>query len=61
MGIGSIMSAKKILLLVSGSSKADILARVLRGAIRPDVPASILRLHPDVTVVTDEEALSKLV
>ena len=61
MGIGSIMSAKKILLLVSGSSKADILARVLRGAISPDVPASILRLHPDVTVVADEEALSKLV
>ncbi len=60
MGIGSIMSAKKILLLVSGSAKAEILARVLNGTISPDVPASILRLHPDVIVVADEEALSKL-
>lgn len=60
MGIGTIMSAKKILLIVSGSDKAAILHDVICGPITPRVPASILQLHPDVIVVADEAALSKM-
>ena len=60
MGIKNIMQARKILLVVSGEDKADILAQVLEGPITPQVPASILQLHNDVTVVADEAALSKL-
>ena len=58
MGIGSIMRAKKILLLVSGEQKAEALAKALTGPVTPQVPASILQLHADVTVVADEAALS---
>jgi glucosamine-6-phosphate deaminase len=58
MGIGTIMKAKKILLLVYGVEKAGILAKALLGDITPEVPASILQLHPDVILVGDEEALS---
>lgn len=60
MGIKTIMSAKKILLVVSGEDKAAILKEVLCGPITPRVPASVLQLHSDVTVVADEAALSKL-
>jgi glucosamine-6-phosphate deaminase len=60
MGIGSIMSAKKILLVVHGEGKADILREAIEGPITPLVPASVLQLHNDVTIVADEEALSKL-
>lgn len=58
MGIGSIMSAKAILLVVSGESKAEALFKSLRGPITPQVPASILQLHPNLMVVADEAALS---
>ena len=58
MGIKSIMAAKKILLVATGSAKADALYKSLYGPITPNVPASILQLHQDVTVVADEEALS---
>ena len=60
MGIKSIMQAKKILVIVSGESKAEILKEVLHGPITPAVPASILQLHNDVTIVADEAALGKL-
>ncbi len=60
MGIKSIMQAKKILMVVSGAGKADILEKSLFGPVTPLVPASILQLHPDVTVVADEEALSQI-
>ena len=59
MGIGTIMSAKKILVVVTGEDKAEILNKVINGPITPQVPASILQLHPDVTIVADEAALSK--
>ena len=59
MGIGTIMSAKKILVVVSGEDKAEILNKVINGPITPQVPASILQLHPDVTIVADEAALTK--
>ena len=60
MGIGGIMEAKKILLLASGKAKAQAIYDALYGSITPQVPASILQLHPDVIVVADEEALSLL-
>ena len=58
MGIKAIMQAKKILLVANGSSKAELLCRSLFGPITPEVPASILQLHNDLTVVADEEALA---
>ena len=60
MGIGSIMKARKILVVVSGEDKAEILKKVVCGPITPQVPASVLQLHPDVTIVADEVALSKM-
>ena len=60
MGIKSIMQARKILVIISGESKADILKEILYGPITPAIPASILQLHNDVTIVADEAALSKL-
>ncbi|MDY2612498.1 MAG: glucosamine-6-phosphate deaminase [Lachnospiraceae bacterium] len=60
MGIKNIMQAKKILVIVSGADKAQILEKVLHGPITPEVPASILQLHNDVTIVADEAALSCL-
>ena len=58
MGIQTIMKAKKILLIANGEGKADILYKACCGPITPQVPASILQLHPDVVVVADEPALS---
>ena len=60
MGIKNIMSAKKILLIATGSSKAKAIYDSLYGPITPNVPASILQLHPDVTIVADEDALQLL-
>lgn len=60
MGIGTIMKAKKVLLIVSGADKADILAKSLFGPVTPEVPASILQFHNDVIVVADEAALAKI-
>jgi glucosamine-6-phosphate deaminase len=56
MGIGTIMQAKKILVIASGADKAEIVKKAFFGPITPQVPASILQLHPDVTVVVDEAA-----
>lgn len=58
LGIKNIMSSKKIILLASGSAKANILYDALKGNITPKVPASILQFHNDVTIVADIEALS---
>lgn len=58
MGIGTIMRAKKILLVVSGKAKAQIVKDAFFGPCTPQVPASILQLHKDVILVGDEEALS---
>ena len=60
VGIKTIMQAKKILLVVSGESKADILSKAFLGPVTNEIPASILKLHDDVTIVGDEAALSKL-
>lgn len=58
MGIQTIMQAKKIVVVVSGKSKAEIVKEAFFGACTPKVPASILQLHRDVVLVGDEEALS---
>ncbi len=60
MGIKTIMQARKVLLVVSGESKAQILRDSFYGPVTPAVPASILQLHNDVSVVADEAALSKM-
>ncbi len=60
MGIGTIMKAKKILVVVSGEDKAEIVAKAFSGDVTPEVPASILQMHQDVTVVADKAALSRL-
>ena len=60
MGIGTIMKAKKILLIVNGEAKADIVAKAFFGPVTPEVPASILQLHNDVVIVGDSAALSKI-
>ena len=51
MGIGTIMKAKKILVVVSGADKAQIVKDAFFGPVTPNVPASILQFHPDLTVV----------
>lgn len=56
MGIGTIMAAKEILVVANGSDKADIVRRAFFGPVTPEVPASILQFHPNVTVVVDKEA-----
>ena len=56
MGIGTIMSAKKIIMVVTGSDKKDILEKSFWGKVDPQIPASILQFHPDVTVICDEAA-----
>lgn len=58
MGIKTIMQAKKVLVVVSGEDKAKIVKEAFFGPITPRVQASVLQLHPDVTVVADEAALS---
>lgn len=61
MGMGSIMKAKKIVLLVNGENKAEILAKIINeNSITTDIPASILFLHHDFTIICDKEAYSKV-
>ena len=60
MGIKTIMQAKKILIVVNGENKADIVERAFFGPVTPEVPASILQLQNDVTLVGDEAALAKI-
>ncbi|MCI9137716.1 MAG: glucosamine-6-phosphate deaminase [Lachnospiraceae bacterium] len=59
MGIKTIMSAHKILVVVSGADKAEIVKTAFFGPVTPQVPASILQLHNDVTLVADEAALTQ--
>lgn len=58
MGIQSIMSAKSIILIASGKAKAEAIFETVCGKIRPSVPSTILQLHPDVTIIADEDAVS---
>ena len=58
MGIGTIMRAAKILVVANGQGKAQIVRDAFFGPVTPQVPASILQFHPDVTVIVDEAAAS---
>jgi glucosamine-6-phosphate deaminase len=60
MGLGSIMKAKKIMLLASGKNKAEIIAKLAEGQISTEVPASILQVHNDVLIIVDKDAASLL-
>lgn len=59
MGVKAIMQARAIVLCASGARKADILKRVLFGPVTPEVPGSILQMHPRLIVVADAEALAE--
>jgi glucosamine-6-phosphate deaminase len=60
MGIGTILEAKRILLLASGSSKANAIAQAIEGPVTASVTASALQLHPDVTFIVDQHAGAQL-
>ena len=60
MGVGTIMAARKIVLIATGEGKANAILATVKGEIDPQVPASILRCHPDVLVFLDEGAASRL-
>lgn len=57
MGIKTIMQARHILFLVNGSQKASILRKAIKGPVTEEIPASILQMHPDVTLIADNLAL----
>ncbi|MBQ3865167.1 MAG: glucosamine-6-phosphate deaminase [Clostridia bacterium] len=57
MGIKSIMQARKVLMAASGENKAEMIRKAFFGPVTPEVPASILQMHPDFTLVGDEAAL----
>ncbi len=56
LGMQDIMNAKAVILLASGAGKADAVAKMIKGPVSTDCPASILQTHPNVLVVTDEAA-----
>lgn len=57
MGTHTIMSARKVLMVVSGRDKAEIIKKAFFGPVTPHVPASILQMHPNFVLVADEDAL----
>ena len=60
MGVGTIMSARKVLLLALGQAKAQAVRDTVKGEITPRVPASVLQLHPNAIILLDEAAASLL-
>jgi len=60
MGIGTILEAKKIILLATGAVKSEAVARAIEGPVTSSLTASALQLHPDVTFILDEDAASEL-
>ena len=60
MGIGTILEAKRILLLAAGASKASAIAEAIEGPVSASVTASALQLHPDVTFIVDQQAGAQL-
>jgi glucosamine-6-phosphate deaminase len=57
LGLGTLDAARRLVLLVSGARKRDILATTLAGPVGPHLPATLLRRHPDATVIADRAAL----
>ena len=60
MGIKTVMNARRIILMALGKGKADIVKKFIQGEVTPEVPASVLQLHPDVEVYLDFDAASLL-
>lgn len=60
LGIRNIMHARKIVLVAKGSSKAEIVRKMLEGPVTTDVPASVLQLHPNCEFLLDEDAAKEL-
>ncbi|MHB1651009.1 MAG: 6-phosphogluconolactonase [Desulfitobacteriaceae bacterium] len=60
MGIQAILQAEQIVLMAFGHQKASIVAETVKGNVRTNVPASVLQLHRNVTVVLDQESASEL-
>lgn len=60
MGIGTIMEARRLILLASSERKADAIARTIEGPITAEVPATIVQMHPKATIIVDAQAASKL-
>ncbi len=60
MGIKNIMYAKKIIMIASGKRKAKVINEAVNGPITTAVPASILQLHPDLTLIIDKDAASEI-
>lgn len=60
LGMGGIMNAKKVIMLAFGKGKAEAVRAMVKGDVNPEMPASILQLHKDVTLLIDEEAASLL-
>lgn len=56
MGMGTIMKAKQIILLANGMKKAPAIAKTINGKVSTEVPASLLQLHRDVTIIVDKDA-----
>ncbi|WP_428909884.1 glucosamine-6-phosphate deaminase [Niallia sp. Krafla_26] len=59
MGIATIMRSKEIILMVSGETKREALAQLLNGEVNENFPASILKNHPNVTVIADKDAVGE--
>lgn len=60
MGIGTILEARRLVLLATGPAKADVIAAAVEGPVTSSVPASALQLHPSAVVIVDEAAASGL-
>jgi len=56
MGLGTIMESKKIIMLANGKNKRDAIKKLLNGSENEEVPATVLKNHPDVTIIVDKEA-----
>jgi len=59
-GLGTILEARRLVLLAFGAAKAEAVAGAVEGPVSASVPGSVIQLHPDVTVLVDEEAASRL-
>ncbi|MDD3655946.1 MAG: glucosamine-6-phosphate deaminase [Atribacterota bacterium] len=60
MGIGTIMKAEKIILLASGRKKSPVIVKTIKGPVSTEVPATVLQLHNEVSIILDQDAASKL-
>ncbi len=61
MGLANIMKSKKIILIATGTNKAEAVRRMIQGDVTEQMPASILQFHPDVVILTDREAAQEFI